>query len=92
MLEGTRKLFPDDYERFKEAMISAANEDDLPVSLQLNDIRDFTLKDFQDAFSDFSMETGLEMNGSLFFCHDCGKLHLVLEITRDRTEDKRILQ
>ena len=92
MLEGTRKLFPDNYERFKETMISAANEDDLPVSLQLNDIRDFTLKDFQDAFSDFSMETGLEMNGSLFFCHDCGKLHLALEITRDRTEDTRILQ
>ena len=92
MLEGTRKLFPDDYERFKEAMILAANEDDLPVSLQLNDIRDFTLKDFQDAFSDFNMETGLEMNGSLFFCHDCRKLHLMLEVSRERTEDTRILQ
>ena len=60
--------------------------------MQLDDIRDFTLKDLQDAFSDFSMDTGLEMNGSLFFCHDCEKLHLVLEISRDRMEDTRILQ
>jgi len=27
MLEGTRKLFPTDYKRFKEAMISAADDD-----------------------------------------------------------------
>ena len=67
MLEGTRKLFREDYEQFKEAMISAANDDELPVCLQLNDIRDFTLMDFQDAFSDFSMETELEMKGSFFF-------------------------
>ena len=58
----------------------------------LDDIRDYTLKDLQDAFSDFNMDTGLEMNGSVFFCHDCGRLHLMLEISRDRTEDLRILQ
>ena len=92
MQEGTKKLFPTDYDRFKEAMISAANDNSLPVALQLDDIRDYTLKDLQDAFSDFNMDTGLEMNGSVFFCHDCGKLHLMLEISRDRTEDLRILQ
>ena len=92
MLEGTKKLFPTDYERFKEAMITAANDNSLPVALQLDEIRDYTLKDIQDTFSDFSLETGLEMNGSLFFCHNCGKLHLVLEVSRDRTEDMRILQ
>lgn len=92
MLEGTKRLFPNDYQKFKENMIEAANHDDLPIAMQLDDIRDFTLKDLQDAFSDFSMDTGLEMNGSLFFCHDCEKLHLVLEISRDRMEDMRILQ
>ena len=92
MLEGTKKLFPTDYERFKEAVITAANDNSLPVALQLDEIRDYTLKDIQDTFSDFSLETGLEMNGSLFFCHNCGKLHLVLEVSRDRTEDMRILQ
>ncbi len=92
MQDGTRKLFPTDFEKFKEAMISAANDDELPIGLQLDDIRDYTLKDLQDTFSDFNLETGLEMNGSLFFCHDCGKLHLVLEVSRDRTEDLRKLQ
>ncbi len=48
MMEGTKKLFPKDYEQFKEAMISAANDNSLPVSLQLDDIRDYTLKDLQD--------------------------------------------
>ena len=92
MLEGTKRLFPSDYQRFKENMIEAANQDDLPIVLQLDDVRDYTLKDFQDAFSDFNMDTGLEMNGSMFFCHDCGRLHIQLEISRDRTEDERILQ
>ena len=91
MLEGTKKLFPKDYEQFKEAMISAANDNSLPVSLQLDDIRNYTLKDLQDMFSDFIIDTGLEINGSLFFCHDCGKLHLILEICRDKMEDVRML-
>ena len=92
MLEGTKRLFPNDYQLFKENMIEAANDNSLPVMLQLDDIRDFTLKDLQDTFSEFNTDTGLEMNGSLFLCHDCGKLHLVLEISRDRMEDTRILQ
>ncbi len=92
MLEGTRKLFPTDYHRFRDAMIEAANYNNLPVCLQLDDIGDFTLKDLQDTFADFTDDTGLEMNGSLFFCHDCRKMHLVLEVCRDRMEDTRILQ
>ena len=92
MLEGTKKLFPTYYHRFREAMIEAANDNTLPVCLQLDEIRDYTLQDLQDTFSDFNNDTGLEMNGSLFFCHDCKKLHLVLEISRDRTEETRILQ
>ena len=92
MLEGTKKLFPTDYERFKTAMIKAADDDELPVRLQLDEIRDYTLKDLQDTFSDFSLETGLEMEGSLFLCHDCGKLHLQLEISRERREEPHLLQ
>ena len=92
MLEGTKKLFPNDYPKFKKAMIEAADEDNLPVGMQLDDIDDFTLKDLQDIFSEFSQDTGLEMHGSLFFCHDCGKLHLVVEVNRERTGDLRVLQ
>ena len=92
MLDGTKKLFPNDYERFKEAMIRAADADELPVRLQLEEIRDYTLKDLQDAFSDFSMETGLEMEGSLFLCRDCGRMHLQLEVSREKREKPHLLQ
>ena len=42
MLEGTKKLFPTDYRKFTEAMVSAADEDELPVELQLDDLKDYT--------------------------------------------------
>ena len=92
MREGTKKLFPKDYDRFKENMIEAANDNNLPITLQLDEIRDYTLQDLQDAFSDFNLDTGLELNGSLFLCHDCGKMHLLLEVSRTRMEDIRLLQ
>ena len=37
MLEGTKRLFPTDYQRFKENMIEAANDNSLPVTLQMDD-------------------------------------------------------
>ena len=80
MLDGTKKLFPTDYERFRDAMIDAANDRQLPVTLQLNDIKDYTLKDLQDAFFDFNRDTSLELKGSLSYCHKCDKMHLVLEV------------
>ena len=78
MLAGTKRLFPTDYQRFKESMIEAANDNSLPVMLQLDDIRDYTLKDLQDAFSEFNMDTDLEMNGSLFFYNGTRELDQVL--------------
>ena len=92
MLEGTKKLFPTDYDRFKEAMVSAAEANDLPVALQLDDIKDYTLRDYQDLFADFTLETSLEMEGSFFLCRDCGKLHLRLVINCLKREEKHILQ
>ena len=92
MREGTKKLFPDDYQRFKDTMISASRDGELPVELQLDDIGDYTLKDFQDAFSDFKTDTGLDMNGSLYLCRDCGKLHFILEVSCEKAEEHRILQ
>ena len=43
MREGTKKLFPKDYDRFKENMIEAANDNNLPITLQLDEIRDYIL-------------------------------------------------
>lgn len=80
MLEGTKKLFPTDYKKFKEAMIEAAEEEELPVALQLNDTSKFTLNDFRDAFYEFQCDTGLDITGTFFICPDCGQLHVMVEV------------
>lgn len=92
MLEGTKKLFPTDYEKFKAAMIEAANEDTLPVALQLNEIKNYTLKDFEDTFAEFQRDTGLEITGSFFICQDCGQLHVLIEVDYPEYEEPTLLQ
>lgn len=92
MRQGTKKLFPKDYERFIIAMISAEKDDELPVVLRTDDIQDCSLEDLRDLFLDFSMETGLEMSASLALNHFGGKLQLLLEVNRKETEKVRYLQ
>lgn len=92
MRKGTERLFPTDYEKFKESMLDAAYEEELPVVLQLEDIKDFTLKDIQDLFYDFRTDTSLDINGTLFMCPDCGRLHLLLEVDYPETDEKTLLQ
>ena len=92
MWQGTKKLFPKDYERFIIATISADKDDELPVVLRTDDIQDCSLEDLRDLFLDFSMETGLEMSASLALNHFGGKLQLLLEVNRKETEEVRYLQ
>ena len=92
MLEGTRKLFPKDYEHFKASMISAADDGELPVTLALRDIRDFSLKDIQDLFVEFNLETSLEMTGLLDLDEDTGMLQLRVRIDRPENPGKPLLQ
>ena len=92
MRQGTKKLFPKDYERFIIAMISADKDDELPVVLRTDVIQDCSLEDLRDLFLDFSMETGLEMSASLALNHFGGKLRLLLEVNRKETEEVRYLQ
>ena len=82
MLPGTKKLFPTDYKAFRKEMISAAKKGQLPVYLELKDTKNFSLKDFQDMFSEFEGETGLEIAGLLVLEHECcsSKLHMQLRV------------
>ena len=91
MRQGTKKLFPKDYERFIIAMISAEKDNELPVVLRTDDIQDCSLEDLRDLFLDFSLETGLEMSASLALNH-FGKLQLLLEVDQKETEKVRYLQ
>lgn len=88
MLKGTKKLFPTDYRSFTEGMTRAAGAGELPVSLQLNDIRDYTLKDFQDVCIDFNRDTGLELQGTFGYCRRCGKMHLFLHVDWPEKEEE----
>ena len=92
MLEGTKRLLPNEYERFKASMLSAAAEGQLPVTLQLNGIKDFTLKDIQDLFVEFNLETGLQMAGMLFLDDDTGLLQLQVQVDRPESTGKTYLQ
>ena len=61
-----KKVFLNDYDHFKKAMIVAAGRGELPFMLRLFEVKDFTPDDFQDLFSDFCLETSLELTGFFF--------------------------
>ena len=92
MLKGTEKLFPEGYEEFVEDMIEHAEADDLPVTIMLQDIKDFSIKDFEDFFFDFERDTGLELFGSMFMCDDCGRMHLTIEIDDPGKDENTLVQ
>ena len=91
-LPGTKKLFPKDYVRFITSMLKAADEGELPLTLQLSDLKDFTLTDLQDLLVEFQLETGLDMKGSLFLSDDDGRMHLTLEVNYPEETKKIPLQ
>ncbi len=95
MLEGTQKLFPKDYESLKSAMLEAAENGNLPLTLQLTSPTKFNFQNFQDLFMDFEYDTGLIMTGTFFICNDCGELHVMIEVDypdEDEYEEPHYLQ
>ena len=94
MREGTKKLFPTEYGKFVAAMIQTREENNLPMILRLDDIRDYTLKDLEDTFADFSRDTGLELTGMVTLNYNSGKLCLELKVDYPeiRTEKEIPLQ
>ena len=91
MLQGTKKLFPTDYKKFKEMMIEAAEENELPMAVELNDISKFTLTDLQDVCFEFNRDTSLNMRGEFFLCQECGQMHVML-IVDYSDEEETLLQ
>lgn len=92
MLPGTKKLFPTDYRRFVESMMEATEKDSLPVTLQLDDLKDYTMMDLQDLFIEFQQDTNLGIIGQLHLCEDCGKMHLQLIVDHPEVKPKKLLQ
>ena len=73
-------------------MLKAADEGELPLTLQLSDLKDLTLTDLQDLLVEFQLETGLDMKGSLFLSDDDGRMHLTLEVNYPEETKKIPLQ
>ena len=71
---------------------SVLHSGDLPVILRMSEIADYTLNDFQDLFSDFSLETDLEMTGFLSLGENSGKLRMTLVVKQPEQKLQRILQ
>ena len=92
MKNGTKKLFPTDYEAFKTAMFEAAEMDEFPIMLEVHHPEKFTFKDFQELIEDFRMDTGFNMEGHFCACTDCGKLHVFVEVDYLDIEQDEILQ
>ena len=90
MLEGTKRLFPTEYEDFVCAMVEAANKHELPVMIALDDIKDYKLSDFQDLFIEFNLETGLEMSGMMDINEKTGRLELCIVIRQSERVRQQI--
>ena len=80
MRKGTRKFFPTDYKDFVSSMIEAAENDELPVLMRLDDVNGYSFNDVKDLFEDFVSDTGLEIGGHFYICNECLQLHFALEI------------
>ena len=95
MLAGTRKLMGNKYSEFCEAMIAAAEKDALPISIVVENTFGMTFQDISDLCKEFEKDTGLELTGHLFMCHECNQLHVQLDVDypeEEEEEDKRYLQ
>lgn len=85
MLAGTKKLMGNIYDTFVDAMIDAAEDESLPMVMELQESTKFTMHDLYDLMYEFRTDTGLEMTSSSYLCNECGQLHTV--ITIDYPED-----
>lgn len=92
MLEGTKKLFPTDYQLFKDKMIEAANKQSLPIVLAMTEDKNFTLNDFKEMFMEFKKDTGLQISSHLFVCDICDKLHVSIEIDYPDVDEDIMVQ
>ncbi len=89
--EGTKRLFPGDFDKFTRAAADAARENQLPMILELGNLRDYKLKDFEDLMNDFYRNTGLELNGLLSFSCSSGKMRAIIKVDWPDTEEQESL-
>ena len=83
LLDGTKKIFPLGYDDFVEAMIQCYENDQLPVTLQCDEdfVEELSAKDIKEFISDFYKDTGLDLHTIHYMCHNCGRLHMLMEVS-----------
>lgn len=78
--EGTKRLFPNEFEEFTLMALDAARKGELPVFLELGHLGDYRLKDFEDMMDDFYRKTGLEIDGLLSFSCSGRKMTVSIKV------------
>ena len=81
------------YDGFIEAMITAAEEGNLPLSLQHTEPENVTMYDIKQFSQRFKQDTGLYIEFKLVTCNHCDKLHccMVIDEFPDGEEHENIV-
>lgn len=87
MLAGTKKLLGKEYKHFCDSMLTAHDNNALPVGFQVDDVMGVSCQDICDLCNDFENDTDLKLTAHLFACHECGKAHVFFEV--DNQDDEK---
>jgi len=90
LLDGTKKIAGDDYNNFIRSVSIAAEMDNLPVAVQLDDVDKITINDIREFIYEFHRDTGFSMTATFFMCNECGCLHMIFEVDYDDNDNTMI--
>lgn len=76
------------YEIFVEFMMTAADDGDLPLTIECIEPESLTMHDFQEFSQRFKEDAGLDIQFQLFTCDQCNKLHCIVTVDDPFVNDK----
>ena len=77
----------DAYDNFAEAMLYAADDGELPMCLEHNNLENLTMQDIKQFSNQFKQDTGLSIEFRLMTCDHCDRLHCLI-IVDEATENE----
>ena len=81
------------YDNFVDAMMTAADEEHLPICLQHEEPETLTMSDMKQFSQRFKQDTGLYMEFKFVTCNHCDRLHCCMVVDKypEGTEGKNII-
>ena len=87
MKRRRNSILGDDYDGFVQSIYEMSEQDDLPATFHIEDIRNLSLDSVVDLMRQFSKDTCFKMEASLYICNDCGMPHVDLEVFNPEYDD-----